>query len=63
MINSPLAIAIPPYFGVSIGENLSFNQEICLSIAKKVLIADNFATVVQYKGGTSVFAAYSKQQP
>jgi len=60
---SPLVFAIPPYFGLSIGENLSFDTSSCLSAAKKVLKNDDFQKVVQYKGGATVFAAYNNQHP
>ena len=60
---SSLVFAIPPYFGLSIGENLSFDTSSCLSAAKKVLKNDDFQKVVQYKGGATVFAAYNNQRP
>jgi hypothetical protein len=60
---SPLVFAIPPYFGLSIGENLSFDSSSCLSAAKKALNNDDFQKVVQYKGGATVFAAYNNQHP
>ncbi len=59
----PLVFAIPPYFGLSIGENLSFDTSSCLSAAKKALKNDDFQKVVRYKGGATVFAAYSNQKP
>jgi hypothetical protein len=59
----PLVFAIPPYFGLSIGENLSIESSSCLSAAKKALKNDGFQKVVQYKGGTTVFAAYSNRKP
>ncbi len=58
-----IAIAVPPYFGVSVKENLAFTQEDCLYVAKTVLIEDNFAKIVQYKGGSTIFAAYRNQLP
>ncbi len=59
----PLVFAIPPYFGLSIGENLSFDTSSCVSAAKKALKKSDFQKVVQYKGGTTVFAAYSNRKP
>lgn len=60
---SPLAFAVPPYFGISVGENLSFKTSTCLSVAKQVLKNEGFQKVVQYKGGTTVFAAYRNRNP
>jgi len=60
---SPLVFAVPPYLGVSVGENLSFKTSTCLSVAKQVLKNNGFQKVVQYKGGTTLFAAYRNRNP
>jgi hypothetical protein len=63
LISSPLVFAIPPYLGVGVKENLSFNNPSCLQAAKKVLKNDGFQKVVQYKQSTSIFAAYQNEDP
>jgi hypothetical protein len=63
LIASPLALAIPPYLGVSVGENLSFTNSSCIAASKKVLENDGFQKIVQYRHGTAVFAAYQNRKP
>ncbi|OQY54122.1 MAG: hypothetical protein DRR08_10675 [Candidatus Parabeggiatoa sp. nov. 2] len=60
---SPLSYAIPPYIGVSVGENLSFNNQSCLRVGKKVLRNDGFQKIVQYKNSATLFAAYRNRNP
>ncbi len=55
--------AMPPYFGISVGTNLSFNNSNCISAAKNTLSNNGFKNVVQYKNGSTVFAAYRKNGP
>ncbi len=55
--------AMPPYFGVSVGTNLSFQNSSCVTAAKKTLSKNGFKNVVQYKNSSTVFAAYRKTGP
>ncbi len=63
LMASPLSYAIPPYIGVSVGENLSFNNRSCLRVGKKVLRNDGFQKIVQYKNSPTLFAAYRNRNP
>jgi hypothetical protein len=60
---SPLSYAVPPYIGVSVGENLSFNNQSCLRTGKNVLRNDGFEKIVQYKNSATLFAAYRNRNP
>jgi hypothetical protein len=62
-IFSPLAFAVPPYIGVSVGQSLSFDSASCLTAAKAVLNKDGFQKVVQYKTSITLFAAYKNRNP
>jgi hypothetical protein len=62
-ISSLSVFAIPPYFGVSVSENLSFQQQTCISTAKKVLKQDGFQKIVQFKSSMTLFAAYQNKKP
>ncbi|HHB92822.1 MAG TPA: hypothetical protein ENK59_06405 [Thioploca sp.] len=55
--------AMPPYFGISVGTNLSFQNSTCVTAAKKTLSKNGFKNVVQYKNSFTVFAAYRKTNP
>jgi hypothetical protein len=57
------AYAVPPYLGISVGENLSFNNSTCVDIAKEALRQNGFDKVVQYKSSATVFAAYRNDNP
>ena len=63
LIYSPLSYAIPPYFGVSVHENLSFTRQNCLAVAKKTLTDEGFQKIVQYKTSSTLFAAYRNENP
>ncbi|OQY54447.1 MAG: hypothetical protein DRR08_23835 [Candidatus Parabeggiatoa sp. nov. 2] len=63
LIASPLVLAIPPYLGVTVGENLSFTNSSCIAATKKVLENEGFQKIVQYQNGTTVFAAYQTSEP
>ncbi|MDM8558837.1 hypothetical protein [Candidatus Parabeggiatoa sp. HSG14] len=63
LFNSPLVSAIPPYMGISVGQNLSFTHQSCLSAAKQVLRKDGFKKIVQYKTSATLFAAYRNSNP
>jgi len=55
--------AMPPYFGISVGTDLSFNDSNCVSAAKNTLSKNGFKNVVQYKNSFTVFAAYRNNGP
>ncbi|MFK5968836.1 MAG: hypothetical protein QM487_01765 [Candidatus Marithrix sp.] len=55
--------AMPPYFGISVGTNLSFQNSTCVTAAKKTLSKNGFKNIVQYKNSSTVFAAYRKTSP
>ncbi len=55
--------AMPPYFGISVGTNLSFKNSTCVTAAKKNLSKNGFKNIVQYKNSSTVFAAYRKSGP
>lgn len=57
------ASAIPPYLGISVGENLSFKNSTCVAVAKQALKQNGFDKVVQYKSSATVFAAYRNKNP
>lgn len=61
LLSTPFSYAAPPYLGVSVGNNLSFNNAACVEIAKKVLGNDGFQKIVQYQNSATVFAAYRDQ--
>jgi len=56
-ITSPTVFAVPPYLGVSVAENLAFEQQTCLSTAKRILKKDGFQKIVQFRGSMTIFAA------
>ena len=62
-LSSFSVFAIPPYFGLSIEENLFFQQDTCISTAKKVLKQDGFQKIVQFKSSLTLFAAYQNKKP
>ncbi|MCK5877548.1 MAG: hypothetical protein KAG43_07930 [Candidatus Marithrix sp.] len=55
--------AMPPYFGINVGTNLSFDDNTCVSAAKSVLKNNGFEYIEKYKNTTTVFAAYRKVSP
>ncbi len=57
------AYAIPPYFGISVGKNLSFQGMSCLQIAKTVLKEDGFHKIITSKSSATLFAAYRNSAP
>lgn len=60
---SVAAYAVPPYLGISVGDNLSFSNSTCVDVAKEALRQNGFDKVVQYKGSATVFAAYRNDNP
>ncbi len=59
----PIKSTIPPYFSISVGENLSFTGSSCQQSAQQVLKRAGFQKISFSKSGMTVFAAYSKQSP
>lgn len=59
----PIKATTPPYFGISVGENLSFTNSSCQQAAQSVLKRAGFQKIIFSKSGMTVFAAYSKQSP
>ena len=60
-IVSSLSYAVPPYFGVTVEENLSFTALSCLAGAEKVLKDDGFEKIMH--SGSTIFAAYRNSNP
>jgi hypothetical protein len=50
--------AAPPYLGVSVGENLAFQDSSCIQAGKDVLKQNGFSKIVQYPQSATIFAAY-----
>ena len=59
----PIKSTIPPYFGISVGENLSFTDGSCQQAAQQVLKQAGFQKIIFSKSGMTIFAAYRKQSP
>jgi ribosomal protein L34 len=59
----PIKATTPPYFGISVGENLSFTNSSCQPAAQLVLKRAGFQKRMSSKSGMTVFAAYSKRSP
>jgi hypothetical protein len=59
----PIKSTIPPYFGISVGENLSFTDGSCQPAAQQVLKQAGFQKISFSKSGMTIFAAYRKQLP
>lgn len=59
----PIKSTIPPYFGISVGENLSFTDGSCQPAAQPVLTRAGFQKISFSKSGMTIFAAYRKQSP
>lgn len=59
----PIKSTIPPYFGISVGENLSFTDGSCQLAAQQVLKQAGFQKISFSKSGMTIFAAYRKQSP
>ena len=55
--------ALPPYMGISVGENLSFQKNSCPQIATTVLQEDGFQKIILAKNSATLFAAYSTKLP
>ena len=60
LILPSLSYAVPPYLGISVGQDLSFKKTSCLQAAKGVLQQHGFQKIVQSSSGTSFAAAYQK---
>ena len=61
LIVSSQSYAVPPYFGISVEENLSFTELSCLATAKQILKSDGFEKVTS--SGNTIFAAYRNSNP
>jgi DNA-directed RNA polymerase subunit L len=59
----PIKSTIPPYLGISSGENLSFTGGSCRQAAQQVLKRTGFQKIISSKAGTTIFAAYRQQAP
>ena len=55
--------ALPPYIGISIGEDLSFQENSCSQIATTVLQEDGFQKISLVENSATLFAAYSTKTP
>jgi len=53
--------AVPPYFGISVEENLSFTELSCLATAEQALKNDGFEKTTAT--GSTIFAAYRNKNP
>ncbi len=61
LVTASQSYAVPPYFGVSVEENLSFTNLSCLATAEQILKDDGFEKITL--SGNTIFAAYRNSNP